>query len=247
MLSGMAFWLLPVFSAPFPCLGAVVQPFLLRAFRVVMYLSCIQTAVVYLVWYFVVDTLFCHIPAASLSRCVWCLLVEWGTMAWLQALPWELPTEKVPSRIGPFLIFPFTVNVLFSFDFFYFDILIYKNGYYLLADVYLHFSHFFLNVGWDFFRFLFFNREGSSVSLYVFSVCSLCLLCVCVPDEISQSFRSSLVQIHFDVFIFRCFEAENMFLLCLFFFNLCFLRLGGRFVCTEHRLIMFHIKTNSLK
>ena len=39
-------------------------------------------------------------------------------MAWLQALPWELPTEKVTSRIGPFLIFPFTVHVLFSFDFF---------------------------------------------------------------------------------------------------------------------------------
>ena len=117
MLSGMAFWLLPVPSALFFCLGAVVQPFLLRAFRVVMYLSCIQTAVVYLVWYFVVDTLFCLIPAASLSRCVWCLLVEWGTMAWLQALPWELPTEKVTSRIGFFLIFPFTVYVLFSFDF----------------------------------------------------------------------------------------------------------------------------------
>ena len=105
-------------SALFLCLGAVVQPFLLREFGVVMYLSCIQTAVVYLVWYFVVDTLFCLIPAASLSRCVWCLLVEWGTMAWLQALPWELPTEKVTSRIGPFLIFPFTVHVLFSFDFF---------------------------------------------------------------------------------------------------------------------------------
>lgn len=101
----------------FPCLGIFVQPFLLRAFRVVMYLSCIQTAVVYSVWYFVVDTLFCLIPAASLSRCVWCLPVEWGTMAWLQALPWELPTEKVVSRIGLFLIFPFTVHVLFSFDF----------------------------------------------------------------------------------------------------------------------------------
>lgn len=85
------------------------------------------------------------------------------------------------------------------------------------------------------------------MSLYVFSVCSLCLLCVCVPDEISQSSRSSLVQIHFDVFIFRCFEAENMFFLCLFFFNLCFLRLGGLFVCTGHRFPMFHIKTNLFK
>ena len=143
MLSGMAFWLLPVPSALFFYLGAVVQPFLLRAFRVVMYLSCIQTAEVYLVWYFVVDTLFCLIPAASLSRCVWCLLVEWGTMAWLQALPWELPTEKVTSRIGPFLIFPFTVHVLFSFDFFYFYILIYKNRYCLLTDVCLLSSYFF--------------------------------------------------------------------------------------------------------
>ena len=74
--------------------------------------------------------------------------------------------------------------------------------------------------------FSFFNREGSSVSLYVFSVCSLCLLCVCVPDEISQSFRSSLVQIHFHVFFFRCFEAENMFLLCLFFFQFVLPSLG---------------------
>lgn len=212
-----------------------------------MYLSCIQIAVVYLLWWFAVDTLSCRIPAASLSRCVWCLPVEWGTMSWLQALPWELPTEKVVSRIGPFLVFPFTVHV-FSFDFFYFDILIYKNRYCLLADVCLLSSRFFWMPG-EFFCFVFsiFNLEGSSVFLYGFSLCFLCLLCVCVPDGISQSFRSSLVQIHFDVFIFRCFEAENMFLLCLFFFNLWLLRLGGRLVCAGHRLTSFYIKTISFK
>ena len=201
-----------------------------------------------MVWCFTVDPLFCRIPAASLSRCVLCLPVEWGAMVWLQALLWDLANVRVPSRIGPFLVFPFTVHVLFPFDFFYFDILIYKNGYYLLADVYLLSSCFFWMPGESFcFVFSFFNLEGSSVFLYGFSLCFLCLLCVCVPDGISQSFRSSLVQIHFDVFIFRCFEAENMFLLCLFFFNLCFLRLGGRLVCTGHRLPLFHIKTNSFK
>lgn len=122
---------------------------------------------------------------------------------------WHLASLLFGYFPSPFMFFFLLI--------FYFDILIYKNRYYLLADVCLLSSYFFLNAGWVFFVFSFFNREGSSVSLYVFSVCSLCLLCVCVPDEISQSFRSSLVQIHFHVFIFRCFEAENMFFLCLFF------------------------------
>ena len=87
MLLGMAFWLLPVPSVPFPCLGTFVQSFLLRVFRVVLYLSCIQTAVVYMVWCFTVDPLFCRIPAASLRQRVWCLPVEWGAMALLQDLP----------------------------------------------------------------------------------------------------------------------------------------------------------------
>ena len=186
-----------------------------------MYLSCIQTAEVYLVWYFVVDTLFCLIPAASLSRCVWCLLVEWGTMAWLQALPWELPTEKVTSRIGPFLIFPFTVHVLFSFDFFYFDILIYKNRYYLLADVCLLSSCFFLNAGWVFFSFLFFQ----SGRFFSFSLRFFCMLSLFVVRLCSR-WNQSIFQIIFGAnplsrFLFPMLWSGKYVSLMFVFFSIC--------------------------
>lgn len=247
MLSGMAFWLLPVPSAPFPCLRTFVQPFLLRVFRVVMYLSCVQTAVVYLVWCFAVDTSFSlfllHPWVGVCGVCRWSGVLWHGCKLWLGNC--QLKRWHLASVLFWFFPSPFMFCFLLIF---YFDILIYKNRYCLLADVCLLSSHFFWMPD-EFFCFVFsiFNLEGSSVFLYGFSLCFLCLLCVCVPDGISQSFRSSLVQIHFDVFIFRCFEAENMFLLCLFFFNLWLLRLGGRLVCTGHRLASFYIKIISFK
>ena len=189
-----------------------------------MYLSCIQTAVVYLVWCFTVDPLFCRIPAASLSRCVLCLPVEWGAMVWLQALLWDLATVKVPSRIGPFWYFPSPFMVCFLLVF-YFDILIYKNRYYLLADVYLFSSCFFWMPGESFcFVFSFFNLEGSPVFLYGDFLYAFFVCCAFVfpMESVNLSdhlwFKSTLTFSFSDALKRKiCFSCVCFFLICASF------------------------------
>lgn len=199
----------------------------------VLFCICLVFRLLWFIWSGVLPSIPC--PAVSLLH-PWGSVsgvCRWSGVLWhccklclgnCQLKRWCLASVLFWYFPSPFMFFFLLI--------FYFDILIYKNRYYLLADVYLLSSCFFWMPVESFcFVFSFFNLEGSSVFLYGFSLCFLCLLCVCVPDGISQSFRSSLVQIHFDVFIFRCFEAENMFLLCLFF-SICasFAWVGGWFV-----------------